>query len=52
MVSAGLLPLGGLAAAVLASAIGAQESLSAFGLLGLCCVLTALVRARHLRSLP
>ncbi len=52
MVSAGLLPLGGLASAMLASVIGAQEALSVFGLLGLCCVLTALWRADGLRSLP
>jgi hypothetical protein len=52
MVSAGLLPLGGLASAMLASVIGAQESLSVFGLLGLGCVLTALWRAKGLRSLP
>ncbi len=52
MVSAGLLPLGGLAAAVLASAIGAQQSLSMFGVLGLGCVLVAIWRAKGLRSLP
>jgi MFS family permease len=51
MVSAGLLPLGGLAAALLAAVIGAQASLSTFGVLGLCCVLTALWRAEGLRSL-
>lgn len=51
MVNAGLLPLGGLAAGLLATAIGGRAALSAFGAIGLVCVLTALVRARGLRSL-
>jgi MFS family permease len=51
MVQAGLLPLGGLAAGVLASMIGAQEALSVFGALGLACVLVALWRADGLRAL-
>ena len=51
MVNAGLLPLGGLAAGLLATAIGGRAALSTFGAIGLVCVLTALVRARGLRSL-
>ena len=52
MVSAGLLPLGGLTAALVASAVGGtQASLSMFGLLGLTCVLLSLWRARGLRAL-
>ncbi len=51
LVSAGLLPLGGLFAALLASVIGAQETLSVFGALGLACVLVSLWRAQGLRSL-
>ncbi len=51
MVSAGLLPLGGLLSALLASTIGAQEALSVFGFLGLACVLMSLWRANGLRSL-
>lgn len=52
MTSAGLLPLGGLAAALMASAVGATTTLSAFGVIGLSCVLTALWRADRLRALP
>jgi MFS family permease len=52
MVNAGLLPLGGLMAGVLASMIGAQQALSVFGAIGLGCVLLALWRADGLRSLP
>lgn len=52
MVNAGLLPLGGLLSALVASAIGPRPALSAFGVLGLVCVLTALWRARGLRTLP
>ena len=52
LVSAGLLPLGGLASGLLASAIGAQLSVSTFGGIGLVCVLVALRRAGALRSLP
>ena len=51
LVSAGLLPLGGLLSALLASAIGAQEALSTFGVVGLACVVISLWRARGLRSL-
>lgn len=52
MVNAGLLPLGGLLAGVLASVIGAQQALSVFGAIGLGCVVLALWRADGLRSLP
>jgi hypothetical protein len=51
MVGAGLMPLGGLAAGLLAAAIGTQQALSAFGAMGLACVLTALWRADRLRAL-
>jgi hypothetical protein len=51
-VQAGLLPLGGLLAGLLATVIGAQHALSVFGALGLACVLLALGRARGLRALP
>lgn len=51
LVNAGLLPIGGLAAALLAAAIGAKATVSTFGLVGLCCVLLALWRARGLRAL-
>jgi MFS family permease len=51
LVNAGLLPIGGLAAGLLASAAGAQAAVSICGALGLCCVLVALWRARGLRSL-
>ena len=51
MVGAGLLPLGGLAAAIVASSLGAQATLSLFGLIGLTCVLLSLWRARALRLL-
>jgi MFS family permease len=52
LVQAGLLPLGGLLAGLLATVIGAQHALSVFGALGLACVLLALGRARGLRALP
>lgn len=51
LVNAGLLPIGGLVAALLAAAIGAQATVSTFGLVGLCCVLLALWRASGLRAL-
>jgi MFS family permease len=51
LVQAGLLPLGGLVAGLLATAIGAPATLSLFGLAGLLCVLTALVRAHALRAI-
>lgn len=51
MVGAGLMPLGGLAAGLLASAIGTQRALSTFGAMGLACVLIALWRADRLRAL-
>ena len=51
LVNAGLLPLGGLLAALVAGAIGAQPTLGLFGAVGLTCVLLALWRARDLRSL-
>lgn len=52
MVQAGLLPLGGLIAGLLATAVGAQEALSIFGAFGLACVLLALWRGHGLRALP
>jgi MFS family permease len=52
MTSAGLLPLGGLSAALLASVVGAPGAISIFGVIGLCCVLAALWRAGALRALP
>ncbi len=52
MVNAGLLPLGGLLSALVASVIGPRPALSAFGAVGLACVVLALWRARGLRSLP
>jgi MFS family permease len=51
LVQAGLLPLGGLLAGLLATVIGAQHALSVFGALGLACVLLDLGRARGLRAL-
>lgn len=52
LVQAGLMPIGGLLAGVLASWIGAQLTLSLFGVAGLLVVITALVRADALRALP
>jgi MFS family permease len=52
MVNAGLLPLGGLLSALVASLIGPRAALSAFGAVGLACVLLAFWRARGLRALP
>lgn len=51
LVNAGLLPIGGLVAGVAASLLGVRAALSLFGTVALCCVLTALVRAKGLRAL-
>ncbi len=51
LVGAGLLPLGGLAAGVVASLIGPRETLSLFGVVSLGCVLVVLWRAEALRNL-
>ncbi len=51
LVNAGLLPIGGLAAGVLASFVGVRPALSLFGTAALLCVLTALIRAKGLRAL-
>jgi MFS family permease len=51
LVNAGLLPIGGLLAGVVASVVGVRAALSTFGIAALLCVLTALVRAKGLRAL-
>lgn len=51
LVNAGLLPIGGLAAGVVAAVVGVRTALSLFGLAALLCVITALVRAKGLRAL-
>lgn len=51
LVNAGLLPIGGLAAGVVASSVGVRGALSLFGTAALLCVITALVRAKGLRAL-
>jgi MFS family permease len=51
LVNAGLLPVGGLVAGIAASFIGVRAALSLFGFAALCCVITALVRAKGLRAL-
>lgn len=52
LVQAGLMPVGGLLAGVLASMIGAPLALSLFGVAGLASVIVALIRAEALRYLP
>ncbi len=52
LVQAGLMPIGGLLAGVLAQWIGAPVTLSLFGVAGLVSVIIALLRADALRSLP
>jgi predicted MFS family arabinose efflux permease len=52
LVQAGLMPIGGLLAGVLAQWIGAPLTLSLFGVAGLVSVIIALLRADALRSLP
>jgi hypothetical protein len=52
LVQAGLMPIGGLFAGVLAQWIGAPLTLSLFGVAGLVSVIIALLRADALRSLP
>jgi MFS family permease len=51
LVNAGLLPLGGLVAGVLASFIGPRPTLCVFGAAGLVCAVVALRRAHGLRRL-
>ncbi len=51
LVNAGLLPIGGLAAGVVASILGVRAALSLFGIAALLCVITALLRAKGLRAL-
>lgn len=51
LVNAGLLPLGGLVAGLVASGIGPRPTLCVFGAVGLGCAVTALARAKGLRAL-
>lgn len=52
LVQAGLMPIGGLFAGVLAQWIGAPLTLSLFGVAGLVSVVLALLRSHALRALP
>ena len=51
LMTTGLAPMGSLAAGAVSSAIGPQRTISVFGLVGLCCVLTVLWRSPALRRM-